>query len=392
MKKLSLEQYILIGIVALVGLCLYFSWTSPVARAIRHGEMINGLIIGTDYVDYARHSDTLVFINYRPETRFANVISIPRDTRYSPPGYRFTRINEVYTYNYRVKKNAFLASQEVRYAVESLFGNRVAIPYYVEINYASFRNFIDLLGGVTIDIEEPMHYDDNAGNLHIHFEAGKTHLNGKQALEYVRYRSKAGDLGRVFRQQRFLKAVLARFKNPYVLFRMPTIIRTVSKDIKTNLSAWDIIAAAMELKDIKAEDVRLAQLPGRPRRDYWEVDPENCAGFFDKILPSTATAVSQGPKVRVEVWNASGKNGLAEKVNWILRQKGYDVMDYGTFSVRQKKTLIKDLTGDLRAAQKISDIISCGEVITRYDTKRFVDISIILGEDCVLQDDDKTKK
>ena len=50
--------------------------------------------------------------------------------------------------------------------------------------------------------------------------------------------------------------------------------------------------------------------------------------------------------------------------------------------MRQKKTLIKDLTGDLRSAQKVSDIISCGEVVTRYDAKRLIDLSIILGEDC----------
>jgi LCP family protein required for cell wall assembly len=389
MNKLKVEHYILLGIALLVGLTLYLSWTSPFARAIRNGELINGLVIGTDWVDYARHSDTLIFANYDPTRRFLNIISIPRDTHFSPPGYTFHRINEIYAYHYRTKKNDVLACQEVRQSVELLLQNRVAIPYYIQFDYSSFRKFIDLLGGVTIDVEEPMHYDDSAGNLHIHFEPGVHHMNGQQALEYVRYRGKAGDIGRVYRQQRFFKAALARLKNPLVLIKLPGIIRTMAAEIRTNLTLWDMIAGALELKDLHTADIRLAQLPGAPNRDYWEVDQENCAGLLDKIYPSTSTAVSQGPKVRVEVWNASGKNKLAEKVNWILRQKGFDVVDWGTFSVSQKKTLIKDLTGDLRTAQRISNIIECGEVVTRYDAKRFVDISVILGEDCTIADNQK---
>jgi len=138
----------------------------------------------------------------------------------------------------------------------------------------------------------------------------------------------------------------------------------------------------LELKDLETKNIRFAQLPGVPKSRYWEVDRENSAGLLDKIIPSSGTVVSAGPKVRAEVWNASGKNGLAEEVSWLLRRNNYDVIEWGTFSVRQKKTLIKDLTGDLRSAQKVSDIISCGEVVTRYDAKRLIDLSIILGEDC----------
>jgi LCP family protein required for cell wall assembly len=384
--KLKFEHFAVIVLALVVGVTIYLSYTSPLARAIRNGELINGLVLGTDYVDYARHSDTLVFANYNPARRFLNIISIPRDTHFCPPGYRFSRINEIYAYHWRMKKNDFLACQEVRIGVEQLLGNRVTIPYYIEFDYASFRKIIDLLGGITIEVEESMNYDDTAGSLHIHFEPGWYHLNGQQALEYVRYRSKAGDIGRVFRQQRFLKAALARLKNPYVLLRLPTIAHVLTSEIKTNLTFWDVLAGLLELKDLHAKDIRLAQLPGTPKNDYWEVDADNCTGLLDKIFPSASTTVSTGPRIRVEVWNASGKNKLAEKVNWILRQQGYDVVDWGTFSVRQKKTLIKDLTGDLRSAQHITDILSCGEVVTRYDAKRFVDISVTLGEDCTIED------
>lgn len=382
MKKYKLEHYILAAATALVALSIYFSWKSPLTRAIRNGERVNVVIIGTDLVDNARHSDTLIFTSYDPAKRFLDIISIPRDTHFSPAGYNFKKINEVYAYHFRTKKSDYLACHEVLSAVEQLFQNKITIPYFIRVDYESFRRFIDLSGGIDIEVDDPMNYDDSAGNLHIHFEPGRYHLNGQKALEFVRFRGPAGDIGRVYRQQRFLKSLLSRWKNPYLLLRLPRIIGEVSSEIDTNLSLWDMMSGTLELKDLSVKNIRFAQLPGAPKNKYWEMDTENSQGLINKILPSSGTVVSQGPKARVEVWNASGKSGLAEDISWLLRRNNYDVIDWGNFAVRQKKTLIKDLTGDLRSAQKLSDIISCGEVITRYDTKRLVDISVILGEDC----------
>jgi len=309
---------------------------------LRSGSPINGILIGTDWVDYARHSDTLVFVNYAPANRFLNIISIPRDTHFSPEGYHFNRINEVYAYNYKTKKDDHYACRQLSLAVEELFAGRVNIPYYVQINYAGFKKFIDLIGGADIEIEEPMNYDDNAQNLHIHFDAGKHHLDGARALEFVRFRGKSGDLGRVFRQQRFLKSVLSKFRNPALIVRIPQIVDIFFREVKTDLSLWDMLVCLIELKDLRTDDICLAQLPGAPRRDLlWQVDSENLQGLFDKILGSTAAAgmapAVTGPKIRLEVWNASGKTKLAEKVTWLLRGQGFDVINYGTYAQPRKK-------------------------------------------------------
>jgi len=385
MKKLKFEHYFLIAIAALTAFTIYLSWSSPFSKAVRNGERINAILIGTDWVDYARHSDTLMFVSYDPKTRFLDVISIPRDTHFSPKGYNFRKINEVFAYHFHTKHSDRFACMELRAAVEELFQNRVKIPYHFEIDYRGFKNFIDLIGGVTIDIDEPMNYDDNWGKLHIHFLPGRRHLDGQNSLEYVRFRATpAADIGRIARQQRFLRCVLAKIKNPMVLFRFPQAVSSALKDIDTNLTLWDLTAGALELKDLNMKNIRLAQLPGRMHGTYWEPDHENTAAMLDKIFPSSGTIVASGPKVRVEVWNASGRPGLAEKISWVLRQDGYDVTDWGNYSTIQKKTVIKDLTDNLRAAQKISEIIQCGEVIERYDNKRFADISIEVGEDCVI--------
>ena len=393
--KLKFEHYILFCVVILVSVSLFLCWRSPVTRALRDGKPVNLLVIGTDLVENSRHSDTLVFLSYSPANRFLNIISIPRDTHFSPAGYRFSRINEIYAYHYRKTNDSLLASGEVKTAVEQVLQNKVTIPYSIQVDYDSFRKLIDLAGGIFLDVDDAMHYDDNAGDLHIHFEPGIQHLNGQQALEYVRYRGKAGDIGRVFRQQRFLKAVLSRLNNPFLLMRLPQVVKVVSANIQTNLTFWDILSGTLELKDLRASNIRLTQLPGVPNREYWEASPENCAGLLDKIFPSSGTVTAVPPaRMRVEVWNASGKHRLADRVNWILRSNGYDVVEWGTLNVIQKKTLIKDLTGDLRSAQQIASILSCGEVVTRYDTKRFVDMSVILGEDCNVKEEtiDKLKR
>jgi anionic cell wall polymer biosynthesis LytR-Cps2A-Psr (LCP) family protein len=65
------------------------------------------------------------------------------------------------------------------------------------VDYALFCKAIDAVGGIEIEVEEPMHYDDSAGNLHIHFEPGRYLFNGQKALEYIRYRGNAGDTGRI---------------------------------------------------------------------------------------------------------------------------------------------------------------------------------------------------
>jgi LCP family protein required for cell wall assembly len=342
------------------------------------------VFLGTDLVDYARHSDTMMFVSYDPRTRFLDIISIPRDTHFSPKGYNFHKINEIYAYNWRKTKDDAYACRQVQAAVEELFDGKVSAPYYLQVDYASFRTFINMLGGVTIDIEEPMNYDDTAGKLHIHFDAGLQYLDGQKALEYVRFRSKAGDIGRVLRQQYFFKAILNRLKNPLVLAATPKIAYTVAKDIKTNLSAWDILACLLEARHFQQKNLRLAQLPGNPAVTYWEIDRESTRGLLAKIFPQEGSAsLPQNPQAKIEVWNASGHLHAAEKVAWILRKQGFDVMDYGNFATRQKKTLIKDMTGNLRAAQKIADTLACGEVVTRYDAKRLIDVSVILGEDCV---------
>lgn len=393
-KKNLFDRILLVFFLCATVTALFFSIKSSIAGSLRRFERINMIWIGTDWVDYSRHSDTLMFVSYEPKTRFLDILSIPRDTRIRIPGIKLRRINEVYAYFYRLSKKDHVACEKLKNSVEDILKSRetLQIPFYIQLNYEGFKQVVDLLGGVSVHIDEPMHYDDYSGNLHIHFSTGTVVLNGKKALEYVRYRGRSGDRGRIFRQQRFLRNALGRFKNPLVVVRIPLMFYRVISNIRTNLSLWDMIYLALDCRFLRKENIRFLELPGRPdrRRRYWMIDQERLEGVVNLI---TAPLVPNdyryngkvlndidNEKIIVEVFNGSTHRHLAWDVTKMLRQKGVDVVNWGNYEASQQTTLVVDRTGNVRAAQVVAACLKKAEVISRIDRRRLVDVTVILGE------------
>jgi anionic cell wall polymer biosynthesis LytR-Cps2A-Psr (LCP) family protein len=90
---------------AMIVASIVYSFRSPFARALRRQEPVFGILLGTDWVDNARHSDTLVVMRYNPVDRSLDLLSIPRDTKLDSPKYRVHRINEVFTYVFKTSKS-----------------------------------------------------------------------------------------------------------------------------------------------------------------------------------------------------------------------------------------------------------------------------------------------
>jgi LCP family protein required for cell wall assembly len=386
--------------------CAFFSlltmgltWQSPVARALIEEQRIRGLVIGSDYEDRTRHSDTLMAISYDPQSRFLDVLSIPRDTMVTIPQMpAVRRINEVFAHEFRHSGKDFdIASLAIKNVVEIMLSSGTAqvfdIPYYFTIDYGGFRAFIDAIGGVYVKITEPMNYDDSWGHLHIHFEPGTYLLDGKHALEYVRFRGKSADQGRVRRQQIFVREVLKRMRSPALLWRLPHYAQTVLAGFHTNLSLWDMTTLLLEGRRVKWRNIRLMSLPGTPYGVLWKMNPETTQKVVAMMLAPFAQRDSFESQVAraawrghstVEVWNASDKPQAAKVVMNLLRRDGFDVVKIGDFSTRQHQTLVLDRSGDLRPAQAVADALKDGasaEVVSRPDPTLHVDVSVILGND-----------
>ena len=213
-------------------------YNSIFSQALRDQKPVFGIVLGTDWVDRSRHSDTLLVVRYDPARRWLDILSIPRDTQINIPGLKLKRINEVYTYANRQKPgDSEFASQKVIQAVQWLLFNSsdtqksdFKIEYFCQIDYTGFRKIIDELGGIPVQVDEPMHYDDYSGQLHIHFDPGNYWMNGKQALEYVRFRGLSGDFGRRYRQQNFFLNVFKPFKTPFKFVEVtPTCLCLITK-------------------------------------------------------------------------------------------------------------------------------------------------------------------
>lgn len=359
------------------------SFWSPVNRAVQKGERINLLLIGCDDVENSKRADVLMLVSFHSRQRIADILSIPRDSRVRVPKYKLLRVNEFFAYGYKKDGIAqgIALTQEVTRNLLNL-----DMPYYIQLDFDALIDIVDALGGVTIEIAEKMDYDDNWGNLHIHFKPGSQALNGKQCLEYLRFRKDAlGDIGRMQRNRSFLKAVVAKVKSPSVVFRMPQLLWAGYKALHTNLSFYDLVTLAFELRKLNAQGFRQQQLPGKPMSVrgawVWEIDKVRLEKVTQLLREDPVPTDSAVTNIRVEIWNATRNREAVEEVTKYLRQKGVDVLTWGYYERTLAHTKIIDRTGNIDSAQYLSKVLHCDEVETSLGDSSLTQAVIIIGED-----------
>lgn len=217
---------------------------------------VNVLILGVDKVDKTDkgRSDTLMLLSYNPVLKKASLISIPRDTRIRLDKYGYQKINAAYAYE---------NEQGSIKAVSNLLG--IPIHYYVKIDYDGFVKLVDDLGGIKVNVPVDMNYDDDAGNLHIHFKKGEQVLNGEEALGLVRYRKGYADqdLSRIKTQQLFIDAFVDKVASPSTLLKAHKILRTVSDYVETNMMPSEILSYVDDAIRV-GKDINMYTLPGKP--------------------------------------------------------------------------------------------------------------------------------
>ncbi|KHM47273.1 transcriptional regulator [Anaerovibrio lipolyticus] len=213
-------------------------------------------------------SDTLMVATLDPKKKKAALLSIPRDTRVKIKGYGFDKINAAYAYG---------GHELTRDTVEDLIG--VHMEHHILINIKSFKKIIDAIGGVDINVEKRMYYEDvwdDDGGLLIDLQPGLQHMDGDTAITYVRYRDEEGDIGRIRRQQKFMQAVMDKVTSPAIIPRIPSIIKEVVGSVQTDLSVKQLIEFATSLKDAQKSGLQAEMLPGKPMYidgvSYWIPD------------------------------------------------------------------------------------------------------------------------
>ena len=145
--------------------------------------------------------------------------------------------------------------------IASLLG--VSIHQYIVIGMSTFAELIDILGGVDIYVEENMDYDDPQSGLSIHLGQGYQHLNGEDSQKYLRFlSSKLGDVGRVQRQQKFMKALYAKVLQLETIPKLPAIADIFQHKMETSAEIFDSAHLANVLRRMSSDPPTTVMLPG----------------------------------------------------------------------------------------------------------------------------------
>ncbi|MBP2649530.1 MAG: cell envelope-related transcriptional attenuator [Firmicutes bacterium] len=232
-------------------------------------DKINILVLGVDErEDDVGRSDTAFVVTIDTTNKKVTMLSIPRDSRVKIAGHGWDKFNHAY---------AFGGSKLSKSTVENLLG--ISIDYTAVVSFNGFMRMIDAIGGVNIDVEKRMYYadpyDDNGG-LCIDLQPGVQRMNGRTAIEYVRYRDEAGDIGRVSRQQKFLKALVQEFTKPQIITKLPELIKSFASAVKTDMPTREMVKLIPIAGDVAKAGLSTEAVNGTPvwiqEVSYWLPD------------------------------------------------------------------------------------------------------------------------
>ena len=262
MKWKTIVLFVLLGVLgAAAGVAIrLWSFVEPVPETIKQNisyDEASGIIyilaVGVDDVQGGHRADSIGIAAIDIDKKIVRFMSLPRDTRVDIPEHGWQKINHSY---------AFGKIPLLRQTIVNYLG--IPINYHVLVNYESFPQIVDLVGGVDIVVEKKLFYVDNAQKLRIDIPKGPQHMNGKTALQFVRYRNDAlGDIGRVKRQQDFVKAVLKKIQQPSILPRLPEVARQLVSIVDTNMPVAQAIQLASYLKDLTSDRIIFFTMPGK---------------------------------------------------------------------------------------------------------------------------------
>lgn len=282
-RKASLVSSLLVLVTALLLcaaiFCGYLLAKTPVLRALLHHPTVanqfpgvaamNVMIVGRDY-DY-NNQDQVIKTHARSDMLmigrldFTNgtvrLLSIPRDTHARIPGHGTHKINTAHAIG-----GPALAAQ----TITRNFG--IPVDHYIALDFQGFEKAIDLMQGVDLSVDRKMDYDDNWGHLHIHLLPGEQHLNGEQAMGFVRFRHADSDLVRTKRQQALVAAIKRKMIAPSTLVELPAIINTINKHIDSDLTTDQKIALAQFIRSAPRQNVQMVTLPSTEGSYYVYTD------------------------------------------------------------------------------------------------------------------------
>lgn len=224
-------------------------------------DAISILVMGIE--DYSTggnngRTDTLMVAVIDPDTKKIKMLSIPRDSRVDIVGKGFKdKINHAHAYG---------GTDMTIDTVEKFLD--IPIDYYVKVNFQGFKDVIDEIGGVTVNVPFDFiaHTDVPGGRAE--FKEGPMELDGTEALAYARMRKSdpRGDFGRSDRQKQIIKAAMDEVSSAKGLMKIDDIAQHIGNNIETNLKPTELFALQKEYSDVSSSKLESITLDGTDQR------------------------------------------------------------------------------------------------------------------------------
>ncbi|MFB6286053.1 MAG: LCP family protein [Candidatus Bipolaricaulia bacterium] len=350
-----------IAVVFILGALTVYWWfqEGQSARPLDPGtEASYVLLLGLDSFGENTRSDTIMV--GKLESDGIKLLSIPRDLRVTfPDGTKH-------------KINAAFARGGVE-LVRQIVADRLDIPlhWYVVADYQGFTQVIDALGGVTVNVEQAMKYEDTKQDLVIDIPAGEQTLSGQEALEYARYRDAATgqDIGRINRQQKLLNALARKVANIEDFKQVRSLLQTALDNVRTNIAFVDAVSLARQYRSLSPDAVTARTLPGNVQVinedgtevSYYIGDPIETAALVEEFFKGQDVLTNSDVKLIVLNGHPDEEIRplLATRTSKFLSEQGFQIVGrWNAPPYDYQRSYIINVSGNDRKASLLADTFS----------------------------------
>jgi LCP family protein required for cell wall assembly len=349
-------------------------------------------------------SDTVMLLRADPDKDTISMLSFPRDLVVDIPGCRDTgpfrgRINEAYTY---------CGPKGTLNTVKQL--THIPINYIVTVNFEGFMKIVDEVDGVYVDVDHRYLNDNSSGGptyATIDVHSGYQRLNGKDALDFVRFRHTDSDLYRVVRQQEFVKSFKQQVSAHFSLTKAFGIVNAITQNVEVGVGGgkkidfdtlYSYAKLAYGLPSGNFQQVQIEGISGYAELEVAQTSIDNAVDAFlnpDVGAADRAASAALGRKptreagpppseVSIEVLNGNGVAGAADDAAYRLSSRGYKVVNGGNadnFKYFQSTILYDPANPDGRAAgQALADLFGDADLqVAPADTELTTTLQVIVG-------------
>ena len=358
-------------------------------KTVKSQALQNFVVAGVD--EQQQRTDLILFCQYNDITKSLNVLQIPRDTKVETKRFD-KKINSAYGTS---EKEAALFND-----IENITG--IKPEKFVIVSFKAFRELIDAIGGVEVNVPFRMYYHDPYQNLTIDLLPGKQLLDGKKAEMYMRFRMnddgtgyKNGDIDRIAAQKEFYSLTADKLLSVKNVFKTHKILQIFNDNIKMNFTGEEILSYIGKLPSFKKENIKITMLPGEGKYingvSYFVHDKEKTNMIIEEsFLSDNKTVVyktvnpSKNRFIDVEIINATSIERDLVDVCSVVKEKldehGFNVVAaYNSDKVKDKSEIIDH--NSKNASEEILKIYTGLQVKNDEDKDHEADVTLYIGND-----------